>query len=77
MPTGLQIIHPRYLGQVVLDEVTWKPSKVQINISYAQGTYVDVNDMICLINLPYIQVLNSMWYDFSELQRAVGAAKAL
>ncbi|MEM3001278.1 MAG: hypothetical protein QXI92_01500 [Candidatus Nitrosocaldus sp.] len=78
IPTGLKIIHPRHLGQVVLDEVTWKPSRVQINLPYAQGTYyADADDIIYLVNLPYTPVLNSMWYGFSELQRVVGAAKAL
>lgn len=75
IPSTLKIIHPRYLGRVKVDETTWKPAYVQVTL--ADNEYLHIDEMIYLVNLPYTPVLNSDWYGFSELQRVVGAAKAL
>lgn len=75
IPSTLKIIHPRYLGRIKVDETTWKPAYVQVML--ADNEYLPIDEMIYLVNLPYTPVLNSDWYGFSELQRVVGAAKAL
>jgi len=72
IPNFLKIIHPRYLGRVVLDEITWQPIQLVVG-----EEYINMDEMIYLVNLPYTPVTNSEWYGFSELQRVVGAAKAL
>ncbi len=75
IPSTLKIIHPRYLGMVKIDETTWKPAYVQVTL--IDNEYLPIDEMIYLVNLPYTPVLNSDWYGFSELQRVIGAAKAL
>jgi len=75
IPSTLKIVHPRYLGTVIVDDTTWKPTHVQVML--AENEYLPIDEMIYLVNLPYTPVLNSDWYGFSELQRVVGAAKAL
>ena len=74
LPKALKIIHPRDLGRVFLDQKNWG---LQYVITTYPADQIYPESMIYLVNKPDSPKRRTMWYGYSEMQRVVGASRAL
>jgi len=73
IPEALYIIHPRDLGRPYLRQ-DYSLSSVFAN---ELNSSIAAEDMMYVVNKPRNPLRKHVWYGFSEMQRVVGAARAL
>ena len=74
-PTALKLIHPRDLGQPIINEEDW--SIAGVNLGKGSTDAIEAKDMIYLVNKPNNPIKDNIGYGFSEIQRILGSSKAL
>ena len=74
LPKSLKIIHPRDTGRVFIDQKDWSLEKV---ITLFPSDELFPEEMIYLCNRSDSPKRRTMWYGYSEVQRVIGACRAL